>query len=172
MRWDAWDDYSTLAPRTSEGDFKRAAGWVSRQRKHREWGFDPSKVRPFSESALKTVSKAEIALRNADLGIEPPKPESPKRVVYPAPPPKAIEERIFGWIKGFVLQVLWMLLMVPLIILFGTDYRHGGIFGIVMAIVFLGGLAVGILIGIPTLVFRFVRAKVVSAKSGKPIRKD
>jgi hypothetical protein len=152
---------------TTWEDYQRAAGWVSRERKRREWGFDLSKLRPFSEATLKTASKAAIALRDADLGIEPPKPVIQNNVATTPTEytnTKPFEDRAISWLNGVAFQFVGLLLMIPLMILFGSHYGGGLIATVVMPI----ALGVGIVI----LVFRFIRATASTVKSGKPIKKN
>lgn len=149
---------------TTWSDYNRAAAWVSRERKKREWGFDVSRLRPFSEATLKTASKAAIALRAADLGKDSEEPEiqpeiQKQDVIHLDAEPvntKPPENSAVRWLKGAAFQFVGLLILLPLGLLFGFRYGGGLIAGIILPVAFV--------LGILILIFRFVRRAVSSVK--------
>jgi hypothetical protein len=143
-------------------DYKRAAAWVSRERRSRE-------VRTVGDdSRLNPSSKAAIALREADLEGEAEELETQKGgSTHPNAVnigTKPFENKVASWLKGVAFQIVGLLILIPFGFLFGFQYGGGLFARIVMPLTF----ALGILI----LVIRFARAAASSVKSGKPIQKN
>ena len=158
-------------------DFKRAAAWVSRERKKRGSqatstvrAYGATQSRKSSDTRQKTSSKAAIALREADAIKEAKKAEKDRLRAEAISQPNAqadvnsVEKQATDFVKGTGFQFLWLIAIIPLAILFGTTARSGLVTLIFVPIAFV--------LGILILIFRFVRAMAGTVKSGKPVPKD
>jgi hypothetical protein len=158
-------------------DYKLASAWVFRERKRRSPLRAGNQASSSKESSYlginkkSPISKAAKALFEADTTREAKKAEEDRLQIDAIAADsilcvatKSVEERAANWIKETALEFLWLIMIIPLGILFGFNYGGGIIAGIIEPIL----LVLGILI----LVFRFVLGMATALKSGKPIQKD
>ena len=127
----------------------------------------PAKYQKVPNNSPDTL--AAIALAKAVAEREREAAERGKYICK-TPPTKTFEDAleqitrgIVEFAKDFPKQLLYMLAIIPLCILFGTDYRHSGVFGIFITILFVVGVALALL--------RFLVFLCISLFKGRPLRK-
>jgi hypothetical protein len=149
------------------GDYKRAAAWVSRERKKRS-AVSNSSLSSYMQTTTQS-SKAAIALVEADFAKEAEKAEKENRIHSNAHvDTKSLGEKVVVWVKEAGRRFVWLLILIPVGMLLG--FQAGT--GLFTTVILPSLLVLGVLIGILILIFRFVRAMASSVKSGKPIKKN
>ncbi len=158
--------------RLASREYKCACAWVRREslRATAEQSKAPySLAKPHDLSAKSQNlpknspdTRASIALAKAVAEREREASDR-DRLIHKTPSKKTFDstvESLAEQAKGFLQQLLYTVALIPLWILFGTDYRHGGIFGFVMMILFVVGIAVAL--------SRFLLGSCISFFTGTP----
>jgi hypothetical protein len=128
----------------------------------------PARYKNIPKNSPDTLAAITLAKAVAERRREA---EEREKYVGRTPPKNTFEdaleeklESIVDFAKGFPKQLLlYVFAIVPLCILFGTDYHHAGIFGIFMTIIFVAGVALALL--------RFLVVSCISIFTGKSLRK-
>jgi len=155
-------------------EYKCACAWVRRENlKDRAEQYKTPSAKPYHLPAkFQNVPQnspdtlAAIALAEAVAAREREAAEREK-FICKTPPKETFQQKIKNLVefaKQFAMQLLYLLAMIPLLILSGTDYRHGGLFGLFWIILLPVGIALGFL--------RFLVVLCISLFTGTPLREN